>query len=127
MKNISIQYLLRVAVFLTFLGHGLVAVSGNIKWLIYLEKAGFSIEQAKQLIPIIGIIDILVAFTILIRPVKYVVLWAVIWAFSAALIRPISGESILAFVERGSNWIAPLALYFLLLKNKINESNNSVN
>jgi len=121
MKKISIQYLLRVAVFLTFLGHGLVAINDNIKWLYYLKTVGFSIEQAKQLMPIIGITDIIVAFIILIRPNKYVVLWAVIWTFSTALIRPISGESILAFVERGSNWITPLALYFLLLKNKINE------
>lgn len=121
MKKISIQYLLRIAVFLTFLGHGLVAVGGNVKWLVYLETIGFSVEQAKQLIPIIGIIDILVAFIVLIRPVKYVVLWAVIWAFSAALIRPFSGESILAFVERGSNWITPLALYFLLISEKRNE------
>ena len=124
MKKISIQYLLRLAVFLTFLGHGLVAINGNAKWLKYLETVGFSLEQAEQLIPIIGIIDILVAFTILIKPVKYVVLWAVIWAFSAALIRPISGESILAFVERGSNWIAPLALYFLLLNKSQNEKNS---
>ena len=108
MKKISIQYLLRLAVFLTFLGHGLVAINGNAKWLKYLETVGFSLEQAEQLIPFIGMIDILVAFTILIRPVKYVVLWAVIWAF----------------VERGSNWIAPLALYFLLLNKSQNEKNN---
>ena len=46
-----------------------------------------------------------------------IVLWALFWAFSTAVIRPLSGESIWAFIERGANWIAPLVL-FNLLNNK---------
>lgn len=118
MKLRNIQLLLQIAVFLTFFGHGLVAVGGNVKWLVYIQTVGFSNEMAQQLIPIIGFVDIIVAFIILLKPNKYVVFWAVFWAFSAALIRPISGESILAFVERGANWITPLTLYFLISQNK---------
>ena len=112
-----LELLLRIAVCMTFFGHGMVALGGSVKWLVYLETVGFSIETAKDLILAIGALDLVVALVILFKPYKYVVLWAVIWAFSTALIRPISGEPIWAFIERGANFGAPLVL-FLLLNNK---------
>jgi hypothetical protein len=114
----KLELILRVAVSMTFLGHGMVALGGSVKWLVYLETAGFSIESAKDVILMIGGLDLVVAALVLFKPYKYVVLWAVIWAFSTALIRPISGESIWAFIERGANWGAPLALFFLLNNKK---------
>lgn len=116
-NNKLIEILLRFAVFLTFFGHGIFALKGNEHWLEYLYVVGFSSEISEKLIFFIGVLDIIVSLIILIKPNKYLVLWAVIWAFSTALIRPISGESIWAFIERGSNWIAPLVL-FLLISNK---------
>ncbi|MFC2110487.1 hypothetical protein ACFLRU_06695 [Bacteroidota bacterium] len=110
----TVAWVLRIVISLTFIGHGTFAILGNVHWLTYLNTVGFSIEMAKEVIVIIGVLDIIVAIMMLIKPYKYVVLWAFIWAFATALIRPISGESILAFIERGANWGAPLALYLLL-------------
>tara|TARA_B110001452_G_scaffold168458_1_gene140785 strand:- start:549 stop:764 length:216 start_codon:yes stop_codon:yes gene_type:complete len=42
----SIKSTLRLAVFLTFIGHGLLAFYGNESWLIYLETVGFSREDS---------------------------------------------------------------------------------
>lgn len=115
LPNINrIEWILRIAVFMTFLGHGLVALNDNTHWFSYLETVGFSKEISKNLLMYIGTLDIIVAFIVLIKPYKYIVLWAIIWAFSTALIRPITGESILVFIERGANWGAPLALFYLL-------------
>lgn len=117
MKNISIktiEYTLRIAVFLTFFGHGYLALTGKDSWLVYLETVGFSIENAMKIMPVIGALDIVIAIVVLFKPYKYIVLWMVIWAFSTALIRPLSGQVIWDFVERGANWGAPLALYFIL-------------
>lgn len=116
-----ITYLLRLAIFLMFLGHGMFAIKGNPGWLVYLETVGFSLETSKKLITIIGFLDVIVAFIILLKPIKFVILWALFWTFSTALIRPISGESIWAFVERGANWIVPLILYLLIIKTKSDE------
>lgn len=119
MRMQSVEKILRVGIFLTFLGHGIVAIQGPLRWIDYLEFIGFSSDRASDILPLIGFLDILVALTILIKPYKYVVLWASIWAFSTALIRPLSGEEIWAFVERGSNWMTPLALYIcLIIKSK---------
>ena len=109
-----IEWLLRIGVFLTFLGHGFFALYGKAQWIKYLTIFGFSDSTALKLMTYIGVIDILIALVVLLRPHKYIVFYAFIWAFSTALIRPISGESILDFVERGANWVTPLCLFLLL-------------
>lgn len=113
----QLEWLLRVGVFLTFFGHGIFALFGKAGWLPYLKYFGFTTEVAFKLMFAIGIIDVIVAVSILFKPYKPIVIWAIIWALSTALIRPISGEPIWDFIERGSNWIVPLCLY-LLLKTK---------
>jgi hypothetical protein len=40
-----------------------------------------------------------VALIILIKPIRITVLWATIWAFSASLIRPISGETVFVLLK----------------------------
>jgi hypothetical protein len=108
----KLEWVLRIGVFGTFLGHGLLAISINAAWIPYLITVGFTPEQAQFIMPIIGSIDIIVALWVLLKPNKYVVLWAVFWALATAVIRPLSGELFLTFVERAANWAVPLALYF---------------
>ena len=108
----KIEWILRIGVFGTFLGHGLLAVSVNPAWIPYLTTLGFTSVQAQSIMPIIGSLDIIVALWVLFKPNKYVILWAVFWALATAIIRPLSGEIFLTFVERSANWAAPLALYF---------------
>ncbi len=121
-KNINktdlerIFWILRIAAFLTFLGHGVFALLGNPSWLVYLTTVGFTLKTSQHVIVLIGYLDIIVATSILVKPLKYVVIWAFVWAFATALIRPLSGEPIWAFIERGANWGIPLALYIILKK-----------
>ena len=110
------EYVLRVGVFGTFVGHGILAFQQKESWITYLNTIGFSDETALQIMPVIGVVDILVGIITLVRPIKFVILYAVIWAFLTASIRPISGEPILEFVERAANWATPLGLYFLINK-----------
>ncbi len=100
------------------MGHGMFAIFSNASWIPYLTTVGFSPEWAVRIMPVIGVIDLIVALVVLVKPLKPIILYAVFWAFITALIRPISGESILAFVERSSNWAVPLALYFLIFNPK---------
>lgn len=113
MNKSIIDLILRIGVFGTFLGHGILAIQVNAAWLPYLTTVGFSIEVAKFVMPVIGGIDIILAIWVLIKPNKYILFWMVLWGFLTALIRPISGGSIIQFVERAANWAAPLALLYL--------------
>ncbi len=111
---IQLAWILRIGIAMTFIGHGMFAISGKPNWLPYLEVVGFPLYLAERIIVYIGYLDLLVALFILYKPYRGVVIWAFIWTLSTALIRPISGEPIWDFVERGANWAAPLALLFIL-------------
>ncbi len=111
--NRRVKWILRIGVAGTFAGHGLYALMVRPSWVHYLMTVGFSAEMAVKVMPVIGVIDLLVAVMALFKPLRVVFLWAAVWAFLAAAIRPLSGESILEFVERAALWATPLAYLFL--------------
>ena len=117
-KNL-IEWVLRVAVAGEFLGHGIFALQGKEAWIKWAQQlAGFDVNLATQFIFFVGMVDVLISVIILIKPVKIVLLWAAFWGFWTALVRPLVGEPVWDFVERWANWGAPLALWFLLRKEK---------
>ena len=125
MKNSDLkvlEYMIRIGIALTFFGHGVLAIIGNPKWLGYIEFFGISTSLAETLMTVIGYIDVSVALFLIFKPYKPIIIWAIIWAFSTALIRPLTGESIWSFVERGVSWIAPIALYFLMCNRFVKKS-----
>ena len=109
----KVEWVLRIAVFGTFLGHGVFALGVKASFIPLITAVGFSESTATALLPIIGTIDIVVAFLALLWPIRIVLIYATIWAFATALSRPIAGEPIWDFVERTTNWAAPLALLYL--------------
>ena len=109
-----INWVLKIGVFGIFLGHGIYAIQVNQTWVPFLVKVGFSNDLAIQIMPYIGYLDIIVAVSVLIKPLRIILIWAIFWAFLTALMRPIAGGSILDFVERAGNWATPLALLLLL-------------
>ena len=72
--------------------------------------------------PLIGLKDLVLAVVTLLRPMELLTAWMVVWAFSTALVRPVSAlaqgkeinplssNAIWGFVERAANWGCPLAL-----------------
>ncbi len=114
MKNQKkVEWILRIGIFGTFLGHGIFALLVKQSWIPYFTFIGISESTAIILLPIIGMVDILVSIFALLKPIRVVLIYASLWAFMTALIRPISGEPIWDFVERTANWAAPLALLYL--------------
>jgi hypothetical protein len=108
------EAVLRLAVAGTFIGHGTLCFTLRADWAGFLVFWGIPLTTAKTLMPLIGLIDWVVGLTALLRPVSALLLYAAFWAFAAALMRPITGQSWLEFVERAANWGAPLALWLLL-------------
>ena len=109
----KVEWILRIGIFGTFLGHGVFALLVKQSWIPYFTSLGISESTAIILLPLIGILDITVAIFALVKPIRAILIYAGIWAFITALIRPISGEPIWDFVERTANWAAPLALLYL--------------
>lgn len=111
----AVEWCLRLAVFGTFFGHGMIAVLDcPAKWRGYIELFGIAKMQSDGILLTIGIIDIILAVSLLIKPIRAVIIYCFVWALITALMRPIAGEGILQFVERSANFLAPLALYFVV-------------
>jgi hypothetical protein len=114
MKSKKLEWIIRLGIFGTFLGHGLFALTLKQSWFGYFTGVGISESVIPTLLILIGIMDVLVAFFVLIKPLRFILGWAFIWSVITALIRPITGDffglDFLDFVERAANFMLPLAL-----------------
>ena len=105
---------LRLAVAGEFFGHSMTALFGKKPWADWIARlTGADAATAAKLLFLVALADLTVAAVVLFRPIRAVLLWAAIWGFWTALLRPIVGEPIWEFIERGPNWGAPLALFLL--------------
>ncbi len=109
-SRLSPEWILRVGVFGSFLGHGVFALQQKESWFEYFAAVGIGSESAATLLILIGVLDVIIAILALLKPVKLVLVWAAFWGLLTALIRPIAGDPVWDFVERWANWAAPLAL-----------------
>ena len=108
----KVQWILRIAVFGEFLGHGVFALQHKAGWYKYFEAVGItSHETADTLMTVIGTMDIILAVAVLFIPFSAALLWMALWGLWTAVLRwPIGPDPIWDFAERWANWGAPLAL-----------------
>lgn len=117
MKNIlKIEWLLRVALAGTFIGHGAFALGGKEKWLTWImDFTGWDLALAAQALLLIGILDIIVGLIILVKPIRIVIIWAIIWTGWTAIMRimPFIGDPIWELMEKIINPFAAIALLYV--------------
>jgi len=109
----KLHYTLRFASAMCFIGHGAFGIITKPIWLNYFAVFGIGQGMAYQLMPIIGVLDILMGVSLLIYPTRVILLWLVVWGFITAVCRPLSGEHVAEVIERAGNYGAPLALLIL--------------
>ena len=110
-----VEWILRIALFGEFLGHGIFAyrVAPNFVPLVT-GSLGVTEQTAAALLPVFGVIDFVIAAVALLRPIPIVILYAAVWGFLTGLARPFSGVTVFwDFVERWPNWGVPLALLYV--------------
>lgn len=100
---------MRIASAMCFIGHGAFGIITKPIWANYFGVFGIGHDAAWQLMPLVGIIDIMLGLAILFYPIRAVFAWLVIWGTVTALLRPLSGEPFAEFIERAGNFGAPLA------------------
>ena len=113
MNTKLVEWVLRIAVAGEFLGHGVFALQGKTGWFKYFYAVGISNpDTITSTLFLVGIVDIALAILVLVRPIRIALLWMAFWGLWTALIRwPIGpDEPIWDFLERWTNWGAPLAL-----------------
>lgn len=96
-----------------FIGHGAFGIITKEIWANYFGVFGIGHDLSFQLMPFVGIVDILFGLIILFYPIRAALVWLVVWGAITALLRPLSGEPFAEFLERAGNFGAPLALLIL--------------
>ncbi|MBI5392951.1 hypothetical protein HZA96_03700 [Candidatus Woesearchaeota archaeon] len=108
------EWILRIALFGEFFGHGIFAIQLKPRFLEMLAAfTGITGVYAQYTMITIGVFDIIIAILALVYPLRLMLIWASIWGFLTALARPIAGDPVWDFVERWANWGIPLALLYL--------------
>jgi hypothetical protein len=112
MNTKLLEWALRLGIFGEFLGHGVFALQGKEGWFKYFNALGINdVESIKNILLFVGIMDVALAFLVLIKPIRGALLWMAFWGLWTAMIRwPLGPDPIWDFFERWANWGAPLAL-----------------
>lgn len=116
MFKVRAEWILRIAVAGEFIGHGAFALQGKEGWFKYFYPFGITDPQTiVSLLLVVGLMDMLFALHVLVRPIRIAVLWMAFWGLWTAMIRwPFGPDPFWDFVERWTNWGAPLALFLML-------------
>lgn len=119
-RDKTLDWILRIGVFGIFFGHGIWALSIKQGWFGYFTALGIAETSIPALLTIIGVMDVLVGLTVLWRPYKFVLAWAILWSFATAAIRPATAMEplfsgffsieLMDLIERFGNFMMPLAL-----------------
>ena len=104
---------LRVGAAMCFIGHGAFGFITKAAWLPYFGVIGIPESWAWKLMPLIGAVDVTAGMAVLFAPRALPLVYMSVWALWTALLRPLSGESMLEAVERAGNYGVPFALLVL--------------
>jgi hypothetical protein len=110
-----IGWTLRVTTALLLIGHGGFGVFLHKDWSGYAAAAGLSREAilAHPLTPFAGWAEIGLGLAVLAWPVAPLLALAFVWKLATEALRPLAGEPVWEFIERGGSYAAPLALLVL--------------
>lgn len=107
-----IEWVLRIGVAGAFIGHGVLAVKGNAEWVGWIEKiTHVSHPTATTLLLFAGLFNLILAMSILVKPIRPLLMWMTFWGFLTAILRLLISLSVWDFIAVSANWAAPLALY----------------
>ena len=114
-RIVAIAWTLRLTTGLLLIGHGGFDVAMRKDWIGYVEAIGISRESlaAHPLTAFAGWAEIALGLAVLARPVPPLLALAFVTKVVTEALRPLAGEPIWEFVERGGSYAAPLALLML--------------
>lgn len=105
-----VDAILRASVCACFVGHGAFGLRQKRDWLAFFHPFGIGDDTAFTLMPIIGTVDISIGILALLWPARAALVYAAVWGFFTASLRPIAGMSVFELLERGGNFGPALAL-----------------
>ena len=104
---------LRIGTALLLIGHGAFgALMHKASWFDYFATIGVgeATVGSRHLLAVVGWFEITLGIAVLAAPTVGVLVVVIAWKLGTELLRPLSGEPIWEFIERGGSYAAPMAL-----------------
>jgi hypothetical protein len=109
----KLHWLLRIGVFMEFVGHGAFGVKTKADWLPFFHVFAIPDDIAWRMMPVIGGLDILLGILALLVPCRGILLYMAVWGTFTALLRPAADKGWWEFFERSYNYGGPAVLLAL--------------
>ena len=90
--EVTIRWILRIAVGAEFIGHGQFGILGKDAWLAYYDVLGMGESTGRILMPLTGTMDITLGILILFWPMRAPLAFMAFWGLFTATLRPLAGE-----------------------------------
>jgi hypothetical protein len=116
-RTAAIDWTLRITTACLLIGHGAFDFAMHKDWSGYAASLGVTpaTVAAHPLRPFSGWAEAALGLAVLAWPVPPVLVLAFVWKVGTEAVRPLAGEPIWEFIERGGSYAAPLALLMLRL------------
>jgi hypothetical protein len=111
----AIEWTLRVTTACLLIGHGAFDFAMHKDWSGYAAALGLAPATlaAHPLRPFGGLAEVLLGLLVLVCPAAPALVFVFVWKVGTEALRPLAGEPIWEFIERGGSYAAPLALLAL--------------
>jgi hypothetical protein len=109
----KLHWLLRIGVFMEFVGHGCCGLNTKAGWLPYFKVFAIPEPLAWKLMPLVGFMDVGLGILGLVTPRRALLLYMAFWGCFTAMLRPAAGEGGWEFIERSYNYGIPAVMLFL--------------
>lgn len=109
-------WVLRIGTALLLIGHGgFGAIMHKAAWAGYFAELGIGPETVRSahLTGLVGWFEIALGLAVLWRPARGLLAFVLFWKVGTEYLRPLAGEPMWEFIERGGSYAAPLALLWL--------------
>ncbi|MDQ3829085.1 MAG: hypothetical protein M3361_07210 [Candidatus Tectomicrobia bacterium] len=118
----AMQGLLRVTTFLLLLGHGALGAF-NSKPALTAHYASISLQNivlgGLTLTQVVGGLEIVLAVAVLVAPLPSLLIGICLWKMGTEALFMTSGSLPFEWIERAGSYMAPLALYYLVVTQKL--------
>ena len=109
----KLHWVLRLALFWEFVGHGAFGVLTKAGWVPFFQIFGISDAWAWRLMPVVGSVDIALGTLALVAPIRIALLYMSVWGLFTALLRPLAGQGWWEFFERSYNFGVPFLMLWM--------------
>jgi hypothetical protein len=110
-----LSWILRVTTTSLLVGHaGLLLTAHQSLWISQFALFDLTRNEALTLLPLFAWFEIALAIVVLVKPIPAVLLFICLWKIAVEILRPLTGDTIWAVLERCGSYAAPLVLCLLI-------------